>query len=306
MGTCVKRRVGFGASMAVARDVNTGVPIGDAIMVNSFSFSDSAERIKNIAGDSPFAERLGEGERTTELTLSLNEIPKWLYPLVYNLTPIEVDGNTNTTGTIQDIENFKGTTGFDPVNGISAINISTAANLRVGSYTAIWETANTLSLYKTTAMGLDNGSANVLCFDDDQHLIDTYTITNNGASVATVTDSAGNSTDMGIEFVGGSAVNGTVGDSFTFEVVSPDYSMEKYKIKNSSKALPFYLTVVTSDKNSKNGFIRYDFFSVILNGVPVNLTAGEMSATELTGELQYNCCKNSVYDVTVYEPETSC
>lgn len=285
-----KRRQNFGIKDMAVYDPNTGLPYGAAEITGNASITSAGEVVKNTGGASPHAHAVEEGLITTDITLSLGELPDWVLQV---FSGAEVTKNVaEPNGAVSKaLENVEGVSVLSATTGISSVSLKAAGadNLKTGKFILKALSATTFDVYALSS--LDFGRGVKMQYVDESLKI-------NSTPIAVTTSAATEIPALGIEVNGGTGtIDMTVGDTATFEVRSPNDGSSSIVVGSTTSKYVEVGLILSAQESSSGQLFIIEVFRAKGVGVPLGLTAKEFAKTEITLTGFLDTDKDAIYKI---------
>ena len=274
----------FGIHSITAYDINTKEIYGQSLITGNLSMNPNAEIIELNGGSSAFAWDTEQGQASSEVSLTLREIPNWFYKAMYG---VDVTVNAAEAGGAisEALANANGTT-VQGIAGVDSVAISTAGDVKSGKYTVVAASATTVDVYVSS--NIDFGGA--VTFVDGANKVN--------ATPLTIT-AGGNTTlaGFGIDLVGGAGpIAMTPGETAFFEVRGINNGSEKVTVGASGVVSPQFGLYAYAQKRGTGEIFNLDIFRCKAYGFPINLTEKEFAEFEVTLTMSYDCDRDGIFN----------
>jgi hypothetical protein len=245
------------------------------VLENS-SLSLAGETIDLLGGSNKFPWEAADGAITAEMSLAFSEYPDFVFELFLGNAP--TSNAAESSGSISDFANVKGSSIKDASNGIDAIEITTGdeADLKFGKYIIKALSSDRFDVFLSSDIDIGRGT-------DGEMLTDTLKIASNlDISSADVVDAT-----FGITFSKVGTPNFTTGDTAEFFVRPINTkSMDVTIGSTANQSFPNFGAIIYSQKKGDGEMIEVDAFNCKAVGMPLNFARNTFSTAEIvTGKL---------------------
>lgn len=260
------------------------------------------ETVKLFGGSSKFPWGTELTRFNGTLSANVKEYPADLVALLNGTDPTkriaESSGAvTDEAGNANQATNKSGTTIWDAVNGVTAVNVKSGseANAKTGVYYIKAVTASTFDVYAYTNVDFAKGA-------DGAYVDDTAKITSTPLTLSATPVEVGN---FGFEITGVASPNMNGGDTAVFIVRKVNEGSFTVPIGNASLEFTEFEVLLTGAKQT-NGDIEYwRFFKCRFSGAPFPLPEADYGTSEMTIDLLFDSAKGSVGEMNfLTETET--
>ena len=256
----------------------------------------AGETVKLFGGSSKFPWGTELTRFNGTLSANVKEYPADLVALLNGTDPTkrvaEASGAVeNEAGTADEATNKTGTSCFDAVLGITAVNVKagSVANAKTGVYYIKVVSSTTVDVYAYTNVDFAKGTDGI--FVDD-----TAKITASPLTISAVAVEVGN---FGIELTGVASPNMVIGDTAVFIVRKVNEGSFKVPIGNASLEFTEFEVLLTGAKQT-NGDIEYwRFYKCRFSGAPFPLPEADYGTSEMTIDLLFDSAKGKVGDLEI-------
>lgn len=282
----------FGVNGCTPYSRSTGLPLGELRIVKSSSLSLSGELVDLLGGASKYPWASEEGAITAEMTLSVGELPNFMFQLFLGNTPTE--NSAQTTGNISALTDKNGTSIQDNTNGIASVFLlsGSSANLKFGKYVVKAITASTFNLYLLSGIDAGRGT-DVTILTDDMCVGSAIAFT---ASVASVPA-------LGLSFAQIGTPAFTTGDTATFEVQPVNSASSNVRIGGlANQSFPEFGALVYSQKRGNQEMFELDIFRCKAAGMPLPFEMGAFAGFEVKVKCLYDSDKDGIFDMRHVQP----
>ena len=281
-------RILFGIHSLTLYRRSDSKPYGIAKVIGSASMGLTAETEKLFGGSNKFAWAAEAKTINAELSVKLKEYPNFLFELFLGATV--TDNAVDASGTVENFVNVKGTSVKSASNGLSAVTVDTAANLKHGKYILVATAAGTADLYLITDIDLLRGVDGTL---DDALLLGSI-------DISAATDDQGATNGLSFTKVGTPAF--TVGDTAEFYVRPPSSDSMEVKSGAASTSFPAFGAYAVAQKRADGSIFDMEIYNAIANGMPINLEENAFSQPEVKLDCLYDSSKDAVAKFKHYVP----
>lgn len=282
----------FGVNGCTPYSRTTGLPLGELRIVKSSSLSLSGELVDLVGGASKYPWASEEGAITAEMTLSVGELPNFMFQLFLGNAPTE--NTAQASGSISALTDKNGGSIVDPTNGIASVFLlaSSQANLKFGKYVVKALTASTFNLYLLSGIDAGRGT-DVSILTDDMCVASALSFT---ASVASVPA-------LGVSFALIGTPAFTLGDTATFEVQPVNSASSNVRIGGlSNQSFPEFGALVYSQKRGNQEMLELDIFRCKAAGMPLPFEMGQFAGFEVKVKCLYDDVKDGIFDMRHVQP----
>lgn len=281
----------FGVNSATPYNRSTGLPYGELRIVKNSSVSLSAELVDNTGGASKYPWASEEGPISSEMALSVGEIPNFMFELFLGKAPTL--NAAEASGNISTLTNKQGTSVQSGSNGIASVGLLTgsSANLKFGHYVVKAITASTFNVYLLTGIDIDRGT-------DSEHIDDSLLV----ASALGFTAGSVSSVALGLEFTEAGTAAFVVGDTATFKIRPVNSQSSTVRIGGLTDSFPEFGCLVYGQRRSNQEMVELDLFRCKAAGMPIPFETAAWAGFEVTAKILYDSAKNGVFDMTHVSP----
>ncbi len=261
----------FGVHGCTPYSRSTGLPYGELQIVKSSSLKLEGELIDLMGGSNKYPWASEEGTISSEMTLSVGEMPNFLYELFLGAAPTE--GTAEASGNISTLTDKYGGTIVDVTNGIASVYLlaGSAANLKFGKYVVVGRGTATFDVYLLS--GVDAGRGTNTSFLSDSMMV---------ASAVAFTASVASVPALGLAFAQVGTPAFTANDTATFEVrpVNTDYRTVTIG-GTSDQNFPEFGALVYSQRRGNQNMLELDVFRCKGAGMPIPFEMGVWGGYEI-------------------------
>jgi hypothetical protein len=271
----------FGVHSISPYSRTTGLPYGEARVVQGSTFTLEGDSVELRGGSNRAAWAVEDGDITAELAFSVSEYPNWLFELFGGKAPTQ--GTAEASGFTSAIANKKGTS-IVAATGILAAITKTAADLKFGKYVLKATDVNTLDVYCLSDIDFGRGTEGEYVSDD--------------LKIGTVDISTGASDGIesfGLEFTGGASATAFVtGDTATFEVRPVNSFNREVKIGGISDVFPEFGCLVYAQKSGSGAVVEIEAYKCKAIGLGLGAERKQFGASDYTAKLAYDSAENAL------------
>ncbi len=275
----------FGVHGCTPYSRSTGLPYGELRVLKSSSIKLEGELVDLMGGSNKYPWASEEGAITSEMSLSVGEMPNFLYELFLGAAPTE--GTADATGNISTLTNKSGTTVQHASNGIASVHLlsGSSANLKFGKYVVVGNGTATFDLYYLTGIDIGRGT-------DGTFLADNMMV----ASAVAFTASVASVPALGLAFAQIGSPGFTAGHTATFEVrpVNADYR-EVTVGGTANQSFPEIGALVYSQRRGNQQMMEIDCFRCKAAGMPIPLDAAQWATFDLKVKLLFDETQGGIF-----------
>lgn len=282
-------RILFGIHSFTPFERLTHKPYGIAKVIGSASVGLSSDLEQLFAGSNKFAWAAEAKTVNAELNVKVKEYPNFLFELFLGAQVSEniADGS----GTVEGYVNVKGTSIKDASNGLSAITVDTAANLKYGKYLLVATSADEADVYLLSDIDIQRGV-------DGSY---TNGLLKVGAiDIGTATQDDGATT--GLSYTKTGTPNFTVGDTAEFYVRPPSLSSVEITVGAAGATFTAFGAYIVAQKRATGEIFTIEAFNLIASGLPIALEEQAFSQPEVKLAALYDSEKNCVFKMKHFTP----
>lgn len=284
----------FGVHGCTPYSRTTGLPYGELRVISGSSLSMNSDLIDLMGGSSKFAWASEEGSISAEMSISIGEIPNFIYELFLGVAPTA--SGAQTSGSITTLTDKNGTTIVDGTNGVASVFLlsGSAANLKFGKYVVKAISASLLDVFYLSSIDLARGTDGTI-LSDDMKISSSLAFT---ASVASIPS-------FGLSFAQVGTLAFTTGDTATFEVLPVNSSSDTVRIGGlTTTSFPEYGALIYAQKRggSTGQMIEIDAFRCKSAGMPLPFEMGAWAKFELKAKLLHDDDKDGIFDMRFVSP----
>ena len=279
----------FGIHSVTPYNRSTGEYYGILKVLQSSSLSLSGELINLNGGSNNYPWQVENGLITSEVSLSLNEYPDFLFNLALGKNPTSI--SAETTGNVSTLTNKYGTSVVSATTGVATVTATSSdeSDLKFGKYLIKAASSTTIDVYASTDIDFARGT-------DTAYINDLLKI---NSSPLTITASTGTAlADYGLTFTGGSGTIGmTTGDTATFEVRPINTGATTLTVGSTTDTFPEFGMLIMAEKQGTGKIFEIDAWRCKLLGMPIGFTAKEFSNAEITVRMLYDSVRDGVFSL---------
>lgn len=282
----------FGIHSFTAINRTTGLPYGQDLdrgilkVIGSASLNYSTELMELRGGSNPNAVAVERGTTTAEITLNTKEYPAWLAELAGATVTYNA---AETGGSASAITNSIGTSVVNATTGIASVAVTTAADLKDGTYYVKAVSATTVDVYVDTDIAFKNGTD--ISYQDAALKITASALTVPGTSGTVAIP------NTGITISGGSGtVAFTTGHVAVFTVRSINLGSTSIVFPETPEPIEFK-AIAYGQRLADGSISRLIAPRCILADCPVGMTENEFSTGDLTIKVLYDTAEAKTWQI---------
>ena len=262
------------------------LPYGIFKVLGGGTISLSAEFEDLFGGSNKYAWASEAKTISAEFTATVKSMPDFLFEVFLGATVNTTAASA--TGTVNGLENVKGTSAFDATAGVASASVKAGseADLKAGIYVIKAVSPTTVDVYCMTDIEFGNGTE--LDYIDDSLKVTTSALTITLATAVEIPNT-------GVELTGGTGPIVLVADdTAVFKVAAAHGGISEIIIGKSSATFPEHGQVALAAKRSNGDMLEIDIHKAVGAGFPVALEETVFSIPELTVKLLYDNAKNRI------------
>ncbi len=273
----------FGVHSISPYSRTTGIPYGEARVVQGSTFTLEGDTIELRGGSNRNAWAIEDGDIKAELAFSVSEYPNWLFELFGGKAPTQ--GTAEASGNVSTLTDKYGTTVVGATGLLGTITVTTAANLKFGKYVVKATGAAAISVYALSDVDFGRGAA--LDFTDDTLLIATFTGVGTGSTHLI--------TALGVTLTAGASAGAmTTGDTATFEIRPINTFNREVKIGGLSDVYPEFGCVAYAQKSGSGAVFEIEAYKCKAIGLGLGAERKQFGASDYTAKLAYDSVENAL------------
>lgn len=282
-------RIYYGVNNVTAYNIETKIPYGTMKVLQGSNVTLAGETVSLTGGANRYPWAIEDGKITTEISLTFNEYPNWVYELFLGKAP--TDAVADSDGEVGAIANGNGTSAVSATTGILSATAKSGseADLKFGKYAGIvLSGGTTVDVYASSDIDFARGT-------DLEFVDDTLKITSTPLTITT--DTAVEVPSIGVELTGGSGTIGmTEGDTFYFEVLPINTKGSSIvTVGGTLDVFPEFGLYIYGQMTGGGSIVELDCFKCKSLGAPLGFTTSEFSETEVTISSYYDSSRNGVF-----------
>lgn len=268
----------FGVHQFSPYNPTTGEFYGTLKCLAGSSMSMSGEQVNLEGGSNKFSWATESGRIEAQLTVQFREYPAFVWELFFG-KPASETFTPNSAGEVVGLANVKGESVLDAV---SAVEITAPQSAKFGKYVLKAVDADTLAVYVSTDIDFSKGASGEYL---DQSL-----------KVAEVDVSLGDTEipGFGIKLVA-STPDFVAGDTAEFQVLPPYSEKLEVVVGGLGEVTPEFGAIVMAEKRGDGSIVAIDAFRLKASGMPIQLSQGAFSESEVQLTALYDAAKNGVF-----------
>ena len=288
-------RVVFGVDVFTPYSRTSGLPFGTVRVLGTSSVSLSGELVKLNGGSNRYPFAIEDGLITAELSLTVRELPDFLFELFLGKAPTA--NAAESGGSVTAIANKKGTS-VVASTGIASVGIKSGSEVdaKFSKYVVKAVSATTVDVFALSGTDFARGADKV--FENDALKIT--------ASPLTITMSAAVEVPgFGIELTGDSGTIALVTDDTAEFTVRPinDKSID-VTFGAETDIFPEFGALIVAQKRSNGEMFEIDLFRVKGIGLPLGFEEKAWNESEITAEAFFDSAKGGVGSIRHTNPTT--
>ena len=289
-------RVVFGVDVFTPYNRTTGLPFGTIRVLGTSSLSLSGELVKLTGGSNRYPFAIEDGLITAELSLTVRELPDFLFELFLGKAPTA--NSSESAGSVTTIANKKGTS-VVAATGIASVGVKSGseADAKFSKYVVKAVSATTVDVFALSGTDFARGA-------DKSFENDALKIT---ASALTITQSSAVEVPgFGIELTGDSGVIAMVADDTAEFTVRPinDQSID-VTFGAETDIFPEFGALIVAQKRGNGEMFEIDLFRVKGIGLPLGFEEKSWNESEITAEAFFDSAKGGVASIRHINPSTT-
>ena len=289
-------RVVFGVDVFTPYNRTTGLPFGTIRVLGTSSLSLSGELVKLNGGSNRYPFAIEDGLITAELSLTVRELPDFLFELFLGKAPTA--NSSESAGSVTAIANKKGTS-VVAATGIASVGVKSGseADAKFSKYVVKAVSATTVDVFALSGTDFARGA-------DKSFENDALKIT---ASPLTITQSSAVEVPgFGIELTGDSGVIAMVADDTAEFTVRPinDQSID-VTFGAETDIFPEFGALIVAQKRGNGEMFEIDLFRVKGIGLPLGFEEKSWNESEITAEAFFDSAKGGVASIRHINPSTT-
>ena len=289
-------RVVFGVDVFTPYNRTTGLPFGTIRVLGTSSLSLSGELVKLTGGSNRYPFAIEDGLITAELSLTVRELPDFLFELFLGKAPTA--NSSESGGSVTTIANKKGTS-VVAATGIASVGVKSGseADAKFSKYVVKAVSATTVDVFALSGTDFARGA-------DKSFENDALKIT---ASALTITQSSAVEVPgFGIELTGDSGVIAMVADDTAEFTVRPinDQSID-VTFGAETDIFPEFGALIVAQKRGNGEMFEIDLFRVKGIGLPLGFEEKSWNESEITAEAFFDSAKGGVASIRHINPSTT-
>ena len=289
-------RVVFGVDVFTPYNRTTGLPFGTIRVLGTSSLSLSGELVKLNGGSNRYPFAIEDGLITAELSLTVRELPDFLFELFLGKAPTA--NSSESAGSVTAIANKKGTS-VVAATGIASVGVKSGseADAKFSKYVVKAVSATTVDVFALSGTDFARGA-------DKSFENDALKIT---ASALTITQSSAVEVPgFGIELTGDSGVIAMVADDTAEFTVRPinDQSID-VTFGAETDIFPEFGALIVAQKRGNGEMFEIDLFRVKGIGLPLGFEEKSWNESEITAEAFFDSAKGGVASIRHINPSTT-
>lgn len=282
MGLSQPRSI-FGVHSITPYSRTTGIPYGEARVVQGSTFTLEGDTVELRGGSNRSAWAVEDGDINAELAFSVSEYPNWLFELFGGKAPTQ--GTAEASGNVSALANKNGTSIVAATGLLPTITVATAANLKFGRFAVKATGVAALTVYALSDIDFGRGAA--LEFLSDDLSIATFTGVGTG-STHTITE-------LGITFTAGASAGAMmVGDTAIFEVRPVNTFNREVKIGGLSDVFPEFGCLVYAQKSGSGAVVEIEAYKCKAIGLGLGAERKAYGQSDYTAKLAYDSSENAL------------
>lgn len=276
-------RTVFGVHSVTPYSRTTGLPFGEARVVQGSTFKLEGDIIELKGGSNRFSWANEDGDITAELAFSVSEYPDWLFELFGGKAP--TTGSPETSGNASAITDKKGITVVAATGLLATITVTTPADLKTGKYAIKATSATEVQIFCLSDVDFSRGAD--ADFATDALLIDTWTGISTGATRLIP--------NFGITLTAGASATALVAnDTATFEIRAINTVNRVVKIGAISDTYPEFGCLAYAQKSANGQVFEIDAYKCKAIGIGLGAERKAFGSNEYTAKLAYDSVENAV------------
>lgn len=283
MGLSQPRSI-FGVHSISPYSRTTGLPYGEARVVQGSTFTLEGDTVELRGGASRFAWAVEDGDINAELAFSVSEYPNWLFELFGGKAPTQ--GTAEASGGVTPLTDKFGVSIVSATGFLATITASSAADLKFGRYVIKATAADSVKVYALSDVDFGRGTS--LDFISDDLQIAAFTAIAGLGSTHVI---AG----LGITLTtGASAAAFTIGDTATFEIRPINTFNRDVKIGGMNDVFPEFGCIVYAQKSGSGAVFEIEAYKCKALGLGIGAERKAFGSSEYTAKLAYDSAQNAV------------
>lgn len=273
----------FGVHSISPYNRTTGIPYGEARVVQGSTFTLEGDTVELRGGSNRNAWAIEDGDIKAELAFSVSEYPNWLFELFGGKAP--TSGSPEASGDISDLANKKGTSLVAATGFLATITTTTAANLKFGKYVIKATGPAACTVYALSDVDFGRGAS--LDFLSDDLSIATFTGVGSGSTHLIA--------GLGITLTAGASAGAFVtGDTATFEIRPINTFNREVKIGGIADTFPEFGCVAYAQKSGSGAVFEIEAYKCKAIGLGLGAERKQFGASDYTAKLAYDSVENAL------------